>query len=77
MAIITHFDVREDNGQLHPTQVTARVKIIRPPDALPIVRIDTFGSQERKLAGKMSQTIQFIADSARELHSILARVYGL
>jgi hypothetical protein len=55
----------------------ARVKVIRPDGAPPIVQIDTGGSADREHPGKLSQTLQLTRERAVELHAILARVYGL
>jgi hypothetical protein len=77
MAVISHFEVVEAKGRLQPTHVAARVKIIRPDEAPPIVQIDTVGSSERDNPGKLSQTIQLTRDRAIELHGLLARIYGL
>jgi hypothetical protein len=77
MAVVSHFDIVEAKGRLQPTHVAARVKIIRSDDAPPIVQIDTMGSSERDMPGKLSQTIQLTKERAIELHALLGRIYGL
>lgn len=58
-----------------PTQVVAIVKI-DTDGSVPIVQIDTVGSEERQNPGKQSQTIQFGKESAKELFDIFKETYG-
>jgi hypothetical protein len=76
LAAIKSFRVDDPSkGSLHPTQVEARVKVIHGVDRLPILQIDTFGSNSREIPGKLSQTVQLTAEAAAELFAILKRVY--
>jgi hypothetical protein len=75
MARITHIEIGETNGHLHPTEVTARVKIFGDGAHGPVVQIDTFGSAERDVPGKLSQTIQFDRSTGLTLLAILERAY--
>ena len=45
-------------------------------DGLKLIQIDTFGSDEREIPGKVSQTIQLDASSASALYGILKREFG-
>jgi len=75
MAWITHFEIRDGNGRLQPSRVTGQVKVFDLPDGGPVVQIDTFGSAEREILGKQSQTIQLGREAARELFDILRETY--
>jgi hypothetical protein len=77
MPVVTHFEVVESKGKLQPTKVKARVKIIRPQDAPPIVQIDTGAAEGAEFPGKLSQTIQLTRERAIELRRILGDIYGL
>ncbi|MBC7669283.1 MAG: hypothetical protein H7236_12735 [Gemmatimonadaceae bacterium] len=41
-----------------------------------VLQIDTLGSQQREIPGKVSQTIQLSEDSARELWLILGKEFA-
>jgi len=43
----------------------------------PYLQIDTYGSANREMKGKKSQSIQFDRDSAKALMDILKQTYGL
>lgn len=75
MARIRNIVLGDDRGQLHPTEVEARVKIFGYGANGPVVQIDTFGSDERKIRDKLSQTIQLDRQSGLQLLEILQRTY--
>lgn len=75
MAIVTRFEKVQGAGRLHPTQVVAKVKTFGDASKAPIVQIDTMGSNDREIPGKLSQTIQLTEDSARQLYEILRDAY--
>jgi len=75
MAIVTRFEKVPGEGRLHPTSVVAKVKTFGDPSRTPIVQIDTMGSNEREIPGKLSQTLQLTEDSARQLFEILRDTY--
>ncbi len=76
MARVSSLSFERAEGQLHPTEVVARVKSFGDGANGPIVQIDTFGSEERQFHGKLSQTIQFDRISGLQLLDILQREYG-
>ena len=76
MAWIDGLEIDEIEGKIHPTNVIAKVRTFRTLDARPVVQIDTYGSTDRAVPGKLSQTIQFGEDVAVELFSLLKRTYG-
>jgi hypothetical protein len=77
MAWITHFEVRSGTGQQQPSRVVGKVKVFDLPDGEPVVQIDTFGSDQREMPGKQSQTIQLDRKAAQELFEILRDTYKL
>jgi hypothetical protein len=44
-------------------------------DGNKFLQLDTYGSNSRKLAGKISQTIQFDRGAARQLKELIAPVF--
>jgi hypothetical protein len=76
MAWITSFERKAGSGKLHPTQLVAHVKVFRTEGDLPIIQIDTLGSEDREKPHKQSQTIQIGEESARQLYLILKETYG-
>jgi hypothetical protein len=76
MARVETIEMGSPEGVLHPSTVHARVKIFGDGASGPIVQIDTFGSADREIPGKLSQTIQFDRDTGEKLLAILQRTYG-
>ena len=76
MARIETLEVRIENGSLHPSRVHARVKTFGDGTDGPIVQIDTFGSPDREIPGKLSQTIQLDRNTGRQLLAVLQEAYG-
>jgi hypothetical protein len=71
MAWAKSIERKSDDGRLQPTQLVAQVKAFTPNGSPPIVQIDTYGSEERKIPGKQSQTLQLGKEAAFELKKIL------
>ena len=76
MPLVTSFKQVDGQGRLNPTQVIARVKTFGVAEQAPIVQIDTMGSSDREMPGKVSQVIQLNRDSAQQLFAILKKTYG-
>ena len=68
---------RDARGTAHPTLVDAKIKVIQTHGDDPIVQIDTFGSDARKIEGKVSQTLQFDRQAAEKLVEILSKAFRL
>jgi len=75
MARLEAIEIGPAEGSLHPSTARARIKIFGDGANGPIVQIDTFGSADREIPGKLSQTIQFDRDAGLRLLSILERAY--
>jgi hypothetical protein len=71
MARIEKLEIGPSKGSVHPSKVHARVKIFGDGPNGPIVQIDTFGSNNRAIPGKLSQTIQLDKITGQELLAIL------
>lgn len=76
MAWIKSVSRADAKGGMHPTEVVAFVKVFDVEGMTRIVQIDTHGSDERELPGKLSQTIQFGEETARQLFDVLKEAYG-
>ncbi|MBX9760117.1 MAG: hypothetical protein K2Y29_15165 [Beijerinckiaceae bacterium] len=76
MAWVKNFEKKEGAVRQQPTQVVAFVKVADLPDSSPIVQIDTYGSADREIPGKQSQTIQLGREAAEQLYRILRDTYG-
>ncbi|MCC0003149.1 MAG: hypothetical protein H6871_09340 [Methylobacteriaceae bacterium] len=76
MAVIKSFRAVEPKGKRHPTEVDANIRVFGASDRAPILQIDTFGSADRQMQGKQSQTIQLDERAARQLFGILRDSFG-
>lgn len=76
MARIDRLEIEPSEGNLHPSKVHARVKTFGDGIDGPIVQIDTFGSPDREIPGKLSQTIQLDRNTGRQLLAVLQAAYG-
>ena len=75
MAWVTSFERKSGSGKLQPTQLVGQVKVFNTHGDQRIVQIDTFGSADRALPNKQSQTLQLGRDSAFQLFQILRDTY--
>lgn len=75
MALIQTFDrVTKERQAVHkPTRCTY-CEFIGPGDKR-YLQLDTFGSEDRDFPDKVSQSIQFGEDAARELMEIIKRTF--
>lgn len=77
MALITSFEKKpNEGGQRHKTDVVAHYKVFPPAGQKRVLQIDTYGSADRAMPGKLSQTIQLSEDSAKALWVILGEEFG-
>lgn len=66
MARITEWEFVSSPGGTRHTEVTATCRLV-DVDGETYVQIDTFGSADRKLVGKTSQTMQISAGLIEEI----------
>ena len=69
--------VRDDRElkSLHPTQIECRY-MLNEIDGRRLIQLNTYGSDQRDIPGKLSQTLQFDEQSARELWATLGKSFG-
>ncbi|MFI2640366.1 hypothetical protein [Kitasatospora sp. NPDC018614] len=74
MALIKEFQqVPSDTQQLHgPVSCGYRSFTV---GGRRVLQLDTYGSPERQIQGKISQTVQLDADSARKLLEIISEAF--
>ena len=72
MAIVRHLEKHLISGDQPHTETTATYSVVSA-NGESFIQIDTYGSEERKLAGKKSQSIRFAESSIRELELIISQ----
>ncbi|NVK47440.1 MAG: hypothetical protein HWE33_14155 [Rhodobacteraceae bacterium] len=77
MAFVKH--IQKDEGReirsLHPTQLVCKY-IATNQNGRRILQLNSYGSDERDVPGKLSQTLQFDEDSAAQLYAVLKAEFG-
>lgn len=61
--------------RIQPTQVVCRYTVGALPDGRKLLQLDTHGSEDRELPGKLSQTLQLDEETARALWALLGREF--
>ncbi|WP_313366217.1 hypothetical protein [Microbacterium sp.] len=64
------------NVKPHPTETECFTQIVKTTDGEVLLHISTFGSASRASEPKSSQSMQFDADSAAALVTIMADAFG-
>jgi hypothetical protein len=76
MALITTFNrVNKDRTQVHRTTVECGWTTFER-DGRVYLQLETYGSDERKIPGKISQSLQLDADTAAELAGIIRQAFA-
>jgi hypothetical protein len=76
MAIVKSFAfMPRESRRVHPTIVECHCSVVTAADGRRYLQLDTHGSEDRQIPGKISQTLQFDADTAAELKAILRKVF--
>ena len=73
MAIVRHLEQLQLQNVASHTDTECTYCIVEDDEGNRFLQIDTYGSPERKLFGKKSQSIRFASSAARELRVILDR----
>lgn len=77
MAFVEAFERANRTGlKTHPTKVVCRYSV-EDRGGRRILQLDTHGSTDRELPGKLSQTLQVDADGAKALLAILREAFDL
>jgi hypothetical protein len=75
MALIRSFEMKSlERGGLHPTRVDCEWSVFER-DGKRLLQLDTYGSDQRKDKGTVSQTLQLDRARATELLRILQRAF--
>jgi hypothetical protein len=75
VALIVKFEERGGNERRHG-DVNCGYRWF-DVDGQRILQLDTYGSDERQIPGKVSQSIQLDEQGARDLLSIIRRTFGV
>jgi len=62
--------------RIQPTQVVCRFSVDEIAAGQRVIQLDTHGSDQREIPGKVSQTLQLDEARARHLWEILGREFG-
>ena len=73
MAIIRRLEPQPLQVEAKHTEVDATYSVVKDGDGQRYLQIDTYGSSDRKLQGKKSQSIRFAPEAITELRAILER----
>jgi hypothetical protein len=77
MAFITRFEKQEPNRKnIHKTNVVCKYFTLER-DGVHVVQLNTYGSSDREMPDKLSQTIQIGRKEAAELIAILKDEFKL
>lgn len=76
MAKIRGFQRGHDNPKLHPTEVVGTFHVGVSDNGKRLFQLDTSGSEERQIQGKISQTLQLDEVAARQLWEILGKEFN-
>lgn len=75
MAFVRAFEAIEGGqSRLHPTEVVCGYRRVHS-DRGWLVQLDTYGSADRQIPGKVSQSLQLDDERARQLVAILRRSF--
>ncbi|MDQ0466013.1 hypothetical protein QO010_003806 [Caulobacter ginsengisoli] len=76
MAFIKALERSERTLRVHRTQVVCTYAVDTLSAGKRLIQLDTRGSEQREVPGKLSQTIQFDEEGAHRLWEILGREFG-
>jgi hypothetical protein len=71
MAVVRHLEEKQLDVEASHTETECTYSIIHTKDGARFLQVDTYGSSDRKIAGKKSQSIRFAPEAIRELVAIV------
>jgi hypothetical protein len=71
MALITRLEKITMDRNAHHEEVECTYSIINGDNGERFLQIDTYGSKERQIPGKKSQSLRFSADAVEQLKQII------
>ena len=76
MAIVRKLELRKLEKDSRHTDVTCTYSIVEEPNGAKVLQIDTYGSEQRRFPGKVSQSIRFSQEGLKQLRKILREHFG-
>lgn len=76
MAVVRRLELRQLQIEAKHTEVEATYAIVKDREGTPFLQIDTYGSEERKLQGKQSQSIRLAPEAVAQLREIFEQHFG-
>lgn len=76
MAIVGDLQRRDFEKYSPHTEVEATYSVIEEPDGSKTLQIDTYGSKQRQIPGKVSQTIRFTSAALKQLAGIIGEHFS-
>ena len=76
MGLVDHLELLDLQIEARHSEVDATFSLVKDRDGIPHLQIDTYGSHQRKLLGKKSQTIRFTPKAVTELKAIIEKHFG-
>jgi hypothetical protein len=73
MAIVRHLEEQPLQIEASHTETQCTYALVKDKDGTKYLQIDTYGSSERKIEGKKSQSIRFAPEAVSELRLIIGR----
>jgi hypothetical protein len=71
VAIVRHLEQHQLSVDAQHSETECTYSIVSDREGTNYLQIDTYGSRDRKIAGKKSQSIRFAPEAIRELRLIL------
>jgi hypothetical protein len=76
MAIVRRIESRQLESEARHTETECTYSVGEDSNGERYLQIDTYGSLQRKMPGKKSQSIRFAPSAIRELKTILQEHFG-
>jgi hypothetical protein len=75
MAIVRHLEEQALQIEASHTETECTYSVVKDKDGKKYLQIDTYGSSDRKIEGKKSQSIRFSSEAVVELTGIIRRYF--
>jgi hypothetical protein len=76
MAIVRHLEEHPLQVEASHSETDCTYTLVKDREGKKYLQIDTYGSPDRKLEGKKSQSIRFAPEAVAELREIIARHFS-
>jgi hypothetical protein len=76
MATIRHLEPKQLEIVVRHTEVAATYAIVRDSEGVKYLQIDTYGSEEREIRGKKSQSMRLAPEAIAQLVSIASKHFA-